>query len=176
MSHWVYSLWFPVSTPDIFGHYHSGDANTSPYFANNDTRVGNMANYYNHLDWALNLWEMNNIMKPDGITRYLFGYVGREVMYEEGVDRFSRGSIDNPYEVLSVTNARQRFMILAYCAESRSKALGQTPNDQFVDWDLASNMGYDDQHYSHSREFRSHVADEWLFWERVFDDAQFVTP
>ncbi len=37
-------------------------------------------------------------------------------------------------------------------------------------------MGYDGQHYSHSREFRSHIADEWLFWERVFDDGQFVAP
>ncbi len=113
-SHWVYLLWFPISTPDIFGHYHSGDANTVPYFADNDTRVGNMANYYNPLDWALNLWEMNNIMKPAGLTPYLFGYAGRETVYEEGVGRFSRGPIDDPYEVLSVTDARQRFMIFAY--------------------------------------------------------------
>jgi len=163
------------------GHFSTGDANSDPYMRDNDTHVSNMQNYFNAQDWALDLWEINNVRKPDEWTPYLFGYDGRLDQYQEGVDRFSRGPISNPTEILSVNNQRQRFMIWAYDAESRSRALGQTENGEFSDWNLElspaqGGMGYDDQHYSHSREFRSHVADEWEFWKRVFGTCQFEKP
>ena len=163
------------------GDFSTQHANSDPYMRDNDTHVSNMQNYFNALDWALDLWEINNVRKPDEWTPYLMGYDGRLDQYEEGVDRFSRGPIENPTEILSVNNQRQRFMIWSYIDESRSRALGQTANGEFNDWNLhddfsAGGMGYDDQHYSHSREFRSHIADEWRFWERVFDTCQFQNP
>lgn len=173
--HQGYDLFFP-NTPDIMGHFSTGDGNSNPHMTDNDTHVSNMQNYFNPDDWALDWWEVNNVLKPDGLTPYLFGYDGSEDHYQEGTDQFSRGPIDNPYEVLSVTNQRQRYMIFSYCDESRSRALGQTANAEFNDWDLQANMGYDDQHYSHSREFRSNIADEWDFWFRVFGTCQFQSP
>jgi hypothetical protein len=70
---------------------------------------------------------------------------------------------------------------LAYDAESRSRALGQTVNAEFNGWNLYDDlhdggMGYDGQHYAHSREFRSNIAAEWNFWVRVFDDCEFQHP
>ena len=50
----------------------------------------------------------------DNWTPYLFGYTGSTDHYREGTDQFYRGPIDNSYEILSVTNHRQRFMIFAY--------------------------------------------------------------
>ncbi len=178
--HQGYDLFFP-NTPDIMGHFSTGDANSSPHMTDNDTHVSNMQNFYNAVDWALDFWEINNVLKPDGLTPYLFGYDGSEDHYQEGTDQFSRGPIDNPYEVLSVTDQRQRYMIFSYCDESRSRALGQTENGEFQDWNLHApvgqgGMGYDGQHYSHSREFRSHIADEWTFWETVFGTCQFQSP
>ena len=66
-------------------------------------------------------------------------------------------------------------MIFSYCAESRSKALGQAiwGVDGFTGWDLNYRFGHDRTHYAHSREFRSNVADEWGFWDRVFRDCEF---
>lgn len=175
-----HDLFFP-STPDIMGHFSTGDTNSNPYMTDNDTRVSNMQNFFNAQDWALDLWEINNVRKPDNWAPYLFGYSGSKDHYQEGTDRFTRGSIDNPTEILSVNNQRQRFMIWSYDAESRSRALGQTTNPEFNGWNLhddpgAGGMGYDGQHYSHSREFRSNIADEWNFWNRVFSTCLFQHP
>lgn len=174
-----YDVTFP-QTPDIMGHFSTGDTNSNPYMTDNDTHVSNMQNYYNGVDWALEWWEINNVLKPDGLT-YLFGYYGSEDHYQEGTDQFSRGPLDDPYEILSVTNQRQRYMIFSYCDESRSRALGQTTNSEFACWNLElpvdqGGMGYNHQRYSHSREFRSNIADEWDFWFRVFETCQFQDP
>ena len=128
--HQGYDLFFH-NTPDIMGHFSTGDANSNPHMANNDAHVNNMQNYFNPDDWALERWEINNVLKPDDWTPYLFGYDGSEDHYQEGTDRFSRGPIDNPYEVLSVSNQRQRYMIFSYCDESRSRAfaLSSVPVD-----------------------------------------------
>lgn len=166
---------FP-DTPDIMGYFPTGDTNSGPYILTENIRVSNMHNYFNPDDWALAWWEVNNVLKPDGLTPYLFGYFGSKDCYREGVDRFSRGPLINPYEVLSVTNQRQCFMIFSYCAESRSRALGQTENGELTGWDLQTNLRYDDRHYSHSRQFRSDIANEWNFWFQVFRTCNFRVP
>ena len=69
-------------------------------------------------------------------------------------------------------------MIFSYDVESRSQALGQAGNGKFNSWNLqdpldAGGMGYNNQHYSHSREFRSNIVAERKFWENVFDKCKF---
>lgn len=173
----IFDPWFP-NTPDIMGYFATGDTNSYPYLLRNKANVSNMRNYYNDVDWALQWWELNNVLKPDGLTPYLFGYRGSTDRYREGLDQFARGATVDPYEVLSVADARQRYMIFSYCAESRSRALGQAESSMFAGWHLRlptqqGGMGYDWQHYSHSRQFRSTIADEWPFWSRVFKDCEF---
>ena len=51
----------------------------------------------------------------------------------------------------------------------------------FSGWNLQEGsdnggMGYDKQHYSHSREFRSNIAAESEFWKRVFSTCKFQRP
>jgi hypothetical protein len=164
-----------ADTPDIMGHFASGDANTSAYLAGVLAgRVAKAVSYHNFRDWALKKWETNNNLKPDNWTPYLFSYTGSKTHYQEGIGRFFRGQINNMYEVLSVTNEVQRHRIFAYIAESRSRALGQVQNGVagFTERALSGTMGYDDEHYSHSREFRSNVVAERLFWKAVMDDCK----
>jgi len=174
---WPFDPDAPITTPNLYGHYHSGTQEADPYLNANQNNVGNMVNYYNQNDWALFRWELNNVLKPDGLTPYLYGYAGRADQYEEGVDRFSRGPIENPTEILSVDDERQKYQIFSYCSESRVKALGQvTLGGGFSTWNLAtSSLQYNDEHYSHSREFRSNIADEWDYWSSVMQDCDFTS-
>ena len=176
----IYDLFFP-NTPDILGFFPVGAANPWPYMGANKKHVYNMYNYFNEQDWALDKWEINNVRKPDNVTPYLFDYQGSKVHYQEGADKFTRGLISNPKEILSVYDQRQRFLIFAYDEESRSRALGQITVGAFQSWNLHAaqsdgGMGYDKQHYSHSREFRSNIADETRFWGKVFGACQFRHP
>lgn len=159
------------STPDILGHYHSATSYSDPYMANNCTHVRNMQNFYNAQDWALNLWNYNTLFKPDNGFGYFFGYTGESDIYLENSSRFWRGF--DREQTLHVTGERERYMIFAYDVESRSLALGQAENGKFAGWDLETGMGYDNQHYSHSREFRSNITAEWTFWSRVMETCGF---
>lgn len=80
------------------------------------------------------------------------------------------------YEVLSVADEVQRHRIFAYIAESRSRALGQVKTGVagFTEWDLYQSMGYRDDHYCHSKEFRSNVEAERAFWLQLFSDCGFA--
>jgi hypothetical protein len=78
---------------------------------------------------------------------------------------------------LELWDETQRYQIFAYCAESRSKALGKVRSSVtgFESWDLNANMRYNNKRYSHSREFRSNVGMETPFWKNVMEDCGFET-
>jgi len=61
--------------------------------------------------------------------------------------------------------------IFSYAAEARSKALGaQTELTYFSDFDIQSSpLNYDENHYSHSRQFRSNIIDEKTYWSFVHE-------
>jgi len=73
-----------------------------------------------------------------------------------------------------VAAPRERLTIFSYIAESRSLALGEESNSQFDPWDLQTTMQYDNKHYSHSKEFRSSIPEQWNFWKQVLSDSDFV--
>ncbi len=164
---------FP-GTPDVMGKFSvRWDNNvqiTGPYFFENNNSVANFRNWYNAVDWALDHWEKNNVFKPDNFGwGYRFGYSGVVYgLYTENLDRFYRDE-----NTLRLTQETERFMIFSHAAESRSRALGQIPKNGFENWDLKADMHYDSRHYSHSREFRSNVVDEWDFWNKVVDACGF---
>ncbi len=64
------------------------------------------------------------------------------------------------------------YTIFSFCARSRSLALGavDTPVDGFTGETNLKNFGFDWQHYSHSRQFRSNIVDERVYWRRVARD------
>ena len=88
-------------------------------------------------------------------------------------DRFYYDSI-LPFDEHDLFFPTNRYVIFARCAESRSRALGAIPESMAgfsTQRDLqGSGMWYDDAHYSHSREFRSNIIDEWQFWTNVKND------
>lgn len=117
-------------------------------------------------------------MKPDILTSY---------GYHEGdndIDRYSPGLGDLCYQGSYSDLATRRdlgfpadrFEIFSMILQSRSKALGSVdphinPIRQFDDSKDLSDWGYDQYHYSHSREFLSNIIDEKPFWEAVINDA-----
>ncbi|MBU0677780.1 MAG: hypothetical protein KJ626_06655 [Verrucomicrobia bacterium] len=176
--------WF-LSTPNVIEHFGSTDTDSRPYMVTNRSKIRRMCTYYNRDDYALRMprWELNNVMKPDNWTPYFYSYEGSEDQYDEdGQDHFFRGTVPvEPEEVLHMTNDRERYQIFSYCAESRVKALGQLPNSLFDtngNWNLSSSsggMGYNDNHYSHSKQFRSNIVDQWAYWSRVMSDCSFIS-
>ena len=62
-----------------------------------------------------------------------------------------------------------RYRIFSYCAESRSNALGaiEIKVNGFDEKFILQALGYDSQHYSHSRQFRSTIVDEFPYWDKV---------
>jgi len=177
---------FPISTPNIIGHFSSGNDLTPPCFWFNQLKVrsGGMFNYYNPEDYALTdtRWELNNVLKPDDIGPYYFGYDGSEDHYSEtgeNRDMFSRGILSDPnLEKLSVTNDIQRYRIFSYCAESRVKALGTQVLSGGFNGNCRnlenSTFKFDKTHYSHSLQFRSNIAGMKSYWEQVFIDCGFM--
>ena len=161
-------------TPNIAGHFPDA-VDDAPYFDGNASKVTKRINYMNEKDWALAQWTINNRLKPDNVAPYHFGYDGRINRYDENTDRFTRGILGSIWSVYSVNNERERWIALAYIIESRSMALGQIAVDvrQFSTWNLETQMHYDDEHYSHSKEFRSTISEQWMFWEKVFTDCDF---
>ena len=69
----------------------------------------------------------------------------------------------------------ERYTIFSYIAESYSRALGtqeaiKGPDGKnFERFDLTdiARVPYNEKHYSHSRQFRSNVVDEWAYWLEV---------
>jgi len=175
---WPIDPTLPINTPNIYGYFYSGAPGPTggmPYVAGNQNKAGQMYNYYNYGDWALGHWELNNILKPDGFTPYLYGYTGNKDKYIEGIDRFTRGPIDNPYTIFNLNNEQHKYQIFAYCAESRTKALGQVAvGSGFTGLDLNNDLlGFGDDHYAHSRQFRSSIVSEFLYWETFLFDCKF---
>ena len=165
------------TTPDVMEHFAiNGNTNAAPYMAGVLAKVGKAYNYHNFDDYALRSWEINNNFKPDGMPPYHFQYSGSTASYTEGVDEFYRQAVIyvSARQTLHLMNETERYRIFAYCAESRSRALGRVRYgvDGFDEWDLESAMGYLDDHYSHSREFRSNIVAERQFWLKVMNDCK----
>ena len=64
------------------------------------------------------------------------------------------------------------FKIFSFCARSRSLALGavETPINGLEGETNLQDFGFNDKHYSHSKEFRSNIVDERPFWKKAADD------
>lgn len=166
-------------TPNIYANFKNG-TNQEPYMKDNALKT-NLVNFSNPLDWALRSWKVSNITRPNSFSGYIYqeGDNVKETYLPGKGDAFMANVWPYPDEeaiknrkILSLDRADQRYKIFSQCAESRSLTLGQTNQDVkgFSDnFDLGTNVGYTDQHYSHSREFRSNIIEEDTFWKKAFD-------
>ena len=175
-----------INTPDVMGHFMTGDANSSEYLTGlKSAKVLRLYNYYNPSDWALQKWQINNVYKPADYGGHNFYYFGSLLRYEPAPpgtvnytkDRFVRGANPPGQFEYRLDTGDHRLVIFSYIAESRSVALGSTFPGRGFDrnWGLNNHYGYDAQHYSHSRQFRSNVVDEGQLWKKVIEDFRFAS-
>lgn len=152
-------------TPNIYGYFFSGVAPDQPYFADNHNKTS-LFQYYNADDYALTTWwPINNLLKP--LEFYHYRYTANHGFFQVGLWPWTPVR----YLALSKNGPDDRYEIFAYCAPSWSQALGRVANVAgFKRQQNLKAFGYDDTHYSHSREFRSNIIDEGRFWLRVAKD------
>ncbi|MCL1893314.1 MAG: hypothetical protein FWG02_03615 [Holophagaceae bacterium] len=129
-----------------------------------------MYNYFNTEDNALKWWRRNNygwlwLLGDKPASGYK--YVGRpNSWYDEKNNYFKHG--DN-----KLTIKDNLFEILAFGVRPRSDALGAEEKD-VGHFTSVSLKGIDDtfntNSSAHSKQFRSNIAEEWGYWEKVFGD------
>jgi hypothetical protein len=167
----ISNYWTGFNTPNIYARYSSGLSPDTPYLAANSSHAGAMVTYFNTNDYALGWWETGNEMKPDINYWYTEGDANVTSYAPASGDRFYYDSL-LPFDERTMTIPDDRFETFARIVESRSRTLGREPS--VAGFGTARNLkdwGYNEQHYSHSREFRSNVANEWSFWDTFFQDA-----
>jgi len=175
---------FAPETPRIFPYWYTGDVTTTnrPYLESNTNKVTRMCNYFNPHDWVLDIWKFNTKTKPDDIIGYGFRYGGNTNSYNDSADmtnRFYRVPRIGATESFQVgtTNLQERYAVFAYCLQSWCMPLGQAVNQAFsgtnLDLEADSLLKYDNEYYSHSKEFRSNIIDQEPYYEHIITDCQF---
>ncbi len=80
------------TTPNVYGHYHSGTQPEQPYFVRNFSNINNFHNFFNPSDYALSsAWELTMAMRPDQWGGYAYGFHDSDPekdSYDESRDMF----------------------------------------------------------------------------------------
>lgn len=169
------------ATPNIYGNYLAG----------NSAAAGRRVNFFNPNDYALapNAWQFNQVLKPDNAPfRASYRFHGTP---HDGLARYTPGSVDDvpPYSsfgrydlgstVISYLPVNSdRYEIMAFAAEARSKAMGSlavgTLNDSINLTDPAEAIWPADtqdqapnqysRHKWHSAQFRSTYMRQQGYW------------
>jgi Alpha/beta hydrolase of unknown function (DUF900) len=158
-------------TPNIYGNWLAG----------NSAAVGRRVNFCNPTDFALSpdAWCFDQELKPDTYLGGWWGYNGStndpppwNHFYYQPI-----GSSAIYYDINVLTN---RYEIMAYAAEARSRALGSTPtvgglanvNLQAVWPNDPSGHNYAD-HFWHSAEFRGDNWQQQSYWRELLGPDAF---
>ncbi|HEU5071602.1 MAG TPA: alpha/beta hydrolase [Verrucomicrobiae bacterium] len=166
------SSWGP-DTPNIYGDRLAG----------NSASVGRRINYYNVNDYALSpdAWCFNQEWKPDNFFGGYYNYTG-STNDPAPWNHFEFVPIgESPLALDIVNNQQDLYEAFSYAAESRSKALGATPNVANLTQTLnlttvwptdSSGHNYSD-HFYHSAEFRGDCWQEWNYWNTLLFSSQY---
>lgn len=168
------NYWTGFNTPNIYARYSSGQLPDTPYLVANSRHAETMLLYFNPVDYALGAraWQLNNELKPDYAYWNTDGDSNIDSYEPASGDRFYFNNALLPFGERTITIPDQRFEAFARILESRSNALGCEPSVAgFGTARDLQNWNYNNQHYSHSREFRSNIVDESPFWAAVIEDA-----
>jgi hypothetical protein len=159
------------------------------WFSASSATVGRRINFYNVNDYALwqDVWQLNQYLKPDHSDSrnqgWNYRYVGDPVAAPAD-DGFRKGYGDprNAGQNIALhlgtsSDIKDRYEIMAFAAESHSKALGATPNASGLSSsvDLASIWPEDrsgdarpySRHKWHSAEFRSTNMLQKEYWKAL---------
>ena len=117
-------------------------------------------------------WTRNNKLRPDINYWYTEGDDKIDTYKPNKGDRFYYDSL-LPYDERTLSFPINTHEIFSYNAEARSKPLGAIKSvTSFTNFNLANApLNYDAQHYSHSKQFRSNIIDEWAYWAKVITNA-----
>lgn len=149
------------------------------WLANN--AAGALANYYNVNDYALGppYWQLDQMTKPD-VRTYRYYYDSSDITTVQ--DLFRKGLMPLIFPVVDLhlgdaSNVQNRYEIMAYDSEPRSKALGGissvtgfSPSDLQLVWPPDSTLNNYKDHRWHSAQFRFTNADQNDYWKAVMDE------
>ena len=121
-------------------------------------------------------WTRNNSLRPD--TDYWYTEGDNDVnTYNPNLgDRFYYAIIpfvnERTLSFSSVNSLDNTFEIFSYAAQARSFPIGASSDvSTFKGYNLKTSLSFNRTHYSHSKQFRSNIVDEWNYWEKVIVDA-----
>lgn len=172
-----------ISTPNIYSYYYSGKSSSSekPYLVSNINKARHI-NYFNSYDYALNKgdesfsggWETNNLFKPDNFSNYY--YEGSSDTYTPYADLLYKGYAADRIDLLFPND---KYEIFGRILQSRVKALGASMRS-IIGFEggrdlSADEYAFDDTHYSHSRQFRSYIANEQPYWKGLLKDFGLIS-
>lgn len=173
-------------TPDVYGYYWQNGANDSPAQWTTDGRPSYMdpiympasvrcVNHFNPSDYALDIWKINQVLKPD------FGYGYGPQVAAEFKSRFwhSSGDPETPNDILAFPSDRHK--IFSYVAESHSFATGQESAVRGAFKIPSVNLSnapfnFGNTRPEHSAQFNYTVQRRWPYWRRVLQDMNITTP
>ena len=162
------------------------DGPTTPNIYNNwmmppSPAMSAKSNFSNATDYALNLWQWDQVFKPDvGLYTY---YYSASASDDPAQDLFGKALLTTPVLVGAVslplgdaTNVQSRYEIMAYDSEPRSKALGvvadtagfalqNLPDVWLVD--NVTNLQDYSEHAWHSAQFRFTNGDQEYYWQQI---------
>jgi len=129
-------------------------------------------NYTNPKDFALKKWVLDQHLKPDESLGYFYSAsAAQSSFWNSGIRRLGFLSLR---ELLWPQDTHEIF---AFGIEPRSKALGAALDVQGLfegqQFDLMTERQFDETHDYHSKQFRSTIALQKGFWERVLSDFGF---
>jgi hypothetical protein len=150
-----------VATPDSEGHYYTNGA--PPYFSG-ISGAYNFVDFYNHEDWALDKWVIDQSTKPDFFyyyttpsSQYPYGYY-RKPLFGSGIPLFFG---TNTYEMFSMA------------VQSYSQALGAettiaSPFSVNTPVNLeAAPYNFSSTHPGHSEQFRFDNMTTFVYWQHL---------
>jgi hypothetical protein len=152
---------YAVKTPDTEGHYYTNGA--PPYF-NGIGGAAFFVDYYNQVDWALNLWVGDQGQKP----QVPYFYNGPTPSDPSGY--FEARAFQSPRNLFFGTNT---YEIFAMCAQSYSLALGAETSiaDRFSETPSINLHGapynFGDEHPGHSEQFRFDNMTTAAYWNQL---------
>ena len=115
------------------------------------------------------MWEGNNALKPKVLGPYSYSE-------KDGVGYFYRRESLIPDQKVELTFPDNTYEIFAFILSAQTGTIGAEPAPipWFININLAAaHLGkYDYRHYSHSRQFRSNLIDEFGYWRTIINECK----
>ena len=153
---------------DYYGEY-PVDTPPKPYFYGLKGKASYLIRMMNAKDFALAMWEGNNALKPKVLGPYSYSE-------KDGVGYFYRRESLIPDQKVELTFPDNTYEIFAFILSAQTGTIGAEPAPipWFININLAAaHLGkYDYRHYSHSRQFRSNLIDEFGYWRTIINECK----